>query len=172
MIEMSGRQLMKYTLLAACGEGLVVVKPTDKRPGWTVTDALIAVGAAWPYVLAGGPFTTGDVEIKSGGVYTGGKRLTDFAAVVERIDRAAVTEVRGPHTKSAGDPSANVVKERAIRGTEGLCPAARRGPWERLRLALPPSLQGAGTARKSDANVRPSPAPSAGAKGFRRAVRL
>jgi hypothetical protein len=228
IIGVSGRQPMKYTLLAADGGGLVVLKPADKKPGRTVTDALIAVGAAWPDVLAGQPNTRGDVEIKSGGVYAGGKRLTDLAAVVERIDRAAVTEVRGLHTKSAGDPSANVAKERAIRGAaigagigvipvvafvigyndwEGSSPAsafwggcaiyggigaligglvgwagadehatfyvAPKGsaqplddvPWERLRLALPPSLQGAGSAQRAEANVRPSPAPSAGSKG-------
>ena len=38
-------------------------------------------------------------------------------------------------------------------------------PWERLRLALPPSLQGAGAAQKPKRDVRPSPAPSGGAKG-------
>jgi len=30
------------------------------------------------------------------------------------IDRAAVTEARGPHTKSAGDPRVNAVKQQAV----------------------------------------------------------
>jgi hypothetical protein len=37
--------------------------------------------------------------------------------------------------------------------------------WERLRLALPPSLQGAGAAQRPAANGRPAAAPSAIAKG-------
>jgi hypothetical protein len=228
IIGLRGREPLKYTLLAAYGEGLVVVKPTDKKLGWGVKDALIAVGSAWPEVLAGQPTTQGDVEIKSGGVYRKGKRLVDLAEVVERIDRAAVTEVRGPHTKSAGDPNAHAVRQQALQGAaagagigmipvvafvvgyndwEGSSPASAfwRGsaifggigaligglhglsvgdehatfyvapkgsaqplddvPWERLRLALPPSLRGAGIAQRPSTNVRLSPAPSAHAKG-------
>ncbi len=229
IIGVSGRQPTKYTLLAPDGGGLVVLKPADKKLGRTVTDALVAVGAAWPEVLAGQPNTQGDVEIREGGVFRKGKRLVDLAEVVERIDRAAVTEVRGPHTKSAGDPNAHTVRQQALQGAaigacigfaavaipvaaysdcEGTCHKGRflaigggfaagigallgglqglyvgdehatfyvapKGsaqpldevPWERLRLALPPSLRGAGAAQKPSTNVRPSPAPSAHAKG-------
>jgi hypothetical protein len=227
------RQPLKYTLLASDGHGLVLLKPTDQKLDRAVKNALIAVGAAWPDVLAGQPITKGGVEIKSGGVYTGGKRLTDLAAVGVRIDRAAVTEVSGLHTKSAGDPSANVVKGQVIRGAaigagigmipvvafvvgyndwEGSPPASAfwvgsaiyggigaligglrglaRGdehatfsvapkasappldevPWERLRLALPLSLQGTGSGQKPKTDVRPRTVPSASARNFQLAV--
>jgi hypothetical protein len=235
IIGVRGREPLKYVLLAADGDGLVVVKPIYRTLDGDVIDALIAVGAAWPDVLAGEPITKGDVAIKSGGVYVEGERLTGLADVVERIERAAVTEVRGPNTKSAGDPSAGPGKPQTTRGAligagigfgagaaagaimgfppsycgeQGPCPdagmvalggaigagigaliGALRGeahgdesatfyvapkgsaqplddvPWERLRLALPPSLQGAGAAQKPKTDVRPSPAPSGRAKG-------
>jgi len=235
IIGVRGREPLKYVLLAADGDGLVVVKPIYRTLDGDVIEALTAVGAAWPDVLAGQPTTKGDVEIKESGVYVEGERLTGLADVVERIERAAVTEVRGPNTKSAGDPSAGPGKQQTTRGAligagigfgagaaagaimgfppsycgeQGPCPnagmvalggaigagigaliGALRGeahgdesatfyvapkgsaqplddvPWERLRLALPPSLRGAGAARRAEANGRLSPAPSAHAKG-------
>jgi hypothetical protein len=208
IVGVSGRQPLKYTLLAADGNGLVLLKPTEQTLDRAVKSVLVAVGSAWPEVLAGRPTTMGDFEINSGGIYRGGRKLMDLATVVERVDRAAITEVRGPHTKSAGDPNAHVGRQKGLMGAliggaggfvlglvagapvcgesdSGECPGilaaggaigagigalvgglvgsasqgddhdtfyvARPGPpptldelpWERLRLALPPSLQGA-----------------------------
>jgi hypothetical protein len=229
IIGVPGRQPLNYTLLAADADGVVVVKPTDKKLDEDLIDALVQIGAGWPDVLAGRPVTKGGFEIKGGGVYRKGTKLMDLAAVVERIDRTAVIEVRGLHTKSAGDPSVNAVKQQAVKGgiiggvigfaaiavvgfadpycirpcnngQEVMAKAAigagiggliggLRGqavgaehatfyvapngpmatlddvPWERLRLALPPSLQGAGAAQKPKTAVRPIPVPSASAKG-------
>ncbi len=107
---------MKYVLLAADGDGLVVVKPIYRTLDGDVIEALTAVGAAWPKVLAGQPITKGDVAIKSGGVYVEGERLTGLADFVERIEREAVTEVRGLRTTSGGGPSAEAAKRQAWLG--------------------------------------------------------
>jgi hypothetical protein len=229
IIGVVGREPLKYVLLAADGDGLVVVKPIYRTLDGDVIEALTAVGAAWPDVLAGQPITKGDIAIKSGGVYVEGERLTGLEDVVERIERAAVTEVRGPRTTSGGGPSVEAAKRQAWLGAvigagvgfgagalaanfecgeTGQCGGtrtfvggavgagigaliggllgSRRGdeyatfyvapqgsaqplddvPWDRLRLALPPSLQGAGAVQKPSSNARPSPAPSAGTRGF------
>jgi hypothetical protein len=229
IIGVRGREPLKYVLLAADGDGLVVVKPIYGTLDGDVIEALTDVGAAWQEVLAGQPITKGDVEIKSGAVYVEGERLTGLADVVERIERAAVTEVRGLRTTSGGGPNVEAAKRRAQVGAiigagvgfgagalaanfecgeTGHCGGAKtfvggaigavigaaliggllgstRGdeyatfyvaptgsaqpldevPWERLRLTLPPSLQGAGFAQKPKTDVQPSPTPSAHAMG-------
>jgi hypothetical protein len=116
IIGVSGRQPLRYILLLADGSGLVVVKPTDKRLDEDVFDAFVEIGWGWTEVLAGRPTTKGGFEIRDGGVYRKGKRLMELAAVVERVDRAAITEVRGAHTQSAADPSASAGNGEAAKG--------------------------------------------------------
>jgi hypothetical protein len=227
IIGVNGREPLKYTLLAADGSGLVVVKRTHKDLDDDIIDAFVKIGAEWPGVLAGRPTAQAGFKIRDGAVYRKDKKLMDVAAVVERIDRAAVTEVRGAHTKSAGDPNHSAATSQGLLGAgigaaiglgayalpvaimgcdvsdcihftaQGALLAAGIGAaivglrgvangyqhdtfyvapnnpartlddvaWERLRLSLPPSLQGAGATRKSETNIRPSPTPSAAAKG-------
>jgi hypothetical protein len=232
IIGVSGRQPLRYTLLLADDSGMVVVKPTDKPLDEDILDAFVEIGWGWTEVLAGRPAATGGFVIRDRGVYLNGKRLMELAAVVERIDRAAITEVRGAHTESAADPSTSAGKGEALKGgiagaliglgawavaatvhasdgcgdgcyTPSVHPTAQAGlvaggigaligglvgwshkdehstfyvapkalaathgdvPWEKLRLALPLSLQGAGAARRPETNVRPIAAPSAVAK--------
>jgi hypothetical protein len=242
IIGVSGREPLNYILLAVDDDRLLVVKPIFNTLDDEVLDALIAVGAAWPSVLSGQPVKKDDVAIMSGAIYLEGRRLVNLADVVERIDRAAVTEVRGPRTTSAGDPNADPGKAETTKGAaigagigfgagaatgafmgpypsycgehdSSACPSGqwialggaigagvgaligmlvgeKRGdesatfyvapkgpapmltdvPWERLRLALPPSLQGADAPRRSETSVRPSLAPSSAAKGYPWAV--
>jgi hypothetical protein len=212
IIGVAGRQPLRYTLLLADDRGVVVVKPTEQGLDEDVLDAFTEVGWGWTEVLAGRPVAKGGFEIRDGGVYRKSKKLMDLAGVVERIDRAAITDVRGAHTQSAGDPIVSGGRGESAKGAvigaliglgawalaasvhasdgcgdgcytpsvhatpqAGLfagglgaligglvgwshreehstfyvapkdsAPTLNDVPWERLRLALPPSLQGAG----------------------------
>jgi hypothetical protein len=221
IIGVTGRQPLKYTLLVADADGVVVVKPTAGKLDADVQAALIAVGARLPEVLAGSLDIKGRVEVRSREIYRSGQKLMDLDAAIERIDRPAITDIRGLDTAVAGNPDAasQTRAKRALLGAAigfgaGILPAflpadcidcrsrailtggtigagigALIGwagsrdrvtfyvapktrartlddvPWERQRLVLPPSLQGAEAARKPATEVRPLPAPAGRAKG-------